>query len=122
MVQAVTVTWKLAMSASMEVEAVERYEIFESIASKHRPTAVISWNIRSVVSAEWGLAGGVAEQGGIICDAVGVGGAIAFENSSWRECLPGDFPLGIATRRGWVQVCSGVSSWLQEYGAVVRRL
>ncbi|KAJ1205659.1 hypothetical protein NDU88_001087 [Pleurodeles waltl] len=42
------------MSARMEVEALERTEIFKSIASKLRPTAVISCSMRSVVSAERG--------------------------------------------------------------------
>ncbi|KAJ1194287.1 hypothetical protein NDU88_003576 [Pleurodeles waltl] len=81
----------------MEVEATEMSEIFKSIASKRRPTAVISCSMRSVASARRGSVGGVVEQGGVISAAMGFGSAIALENNSWQECLPDDVLLGIAT-------------------------
>ncbi|KAJ1110793.1 hypothetical protein NDU88_008139 [Pleurodeles waltl] len=84
----------------MEVEAADRSEIFESIASRRHLTAVISWSMHSVASAERGSAGGVAEQGGIFGDAMGLGSAIASENSSWWECLLDDLPVGIVAQKG----------------------
>ncbi|KAJ1116984.1 hypothetical protein NDU88_005185 [Pleurodeles waltl] len=62
--KSVTLTWKQTMSAHTEVEVADRSEIFESIASRLRPTAVISWTMSSVASAERGSAGRVAERGG----------------------------------------------------------
>ncbi|KAJ1199904.1 hypothetical protein NDU88_003736 [Pleurodeles waltl] len=101
----------------MEVEAGERSEFFKSIASKHRLTAVISCSIQSVASVEWESADGVVEQGGIAWVAMGLGSAIASENSSCRECLPDDFLLGIATRRKGGQGRS--SEYLHNDGAML---
>ncbi|KAJ1130404.1 hypothetical protein NDU88_008757 [Pleurodeles waltl] len=84
----VNITWKRAISASIEVEAVERSEIFNSIATKRRPTAVISCSIRSVASVKRGSAGRVAEQRGIACVAMGLGSEIASENSSKEPVGP----------------------------------
>ncbi|KAJ1189418.1 hypothetical protein NDU88_006163 [Pleurodeles waltl] len=46
--RSVTLYWKLAMSARIELEAVERSVILEFVVSRRQPTASITWSMRSM--------------------------------------------------------------------------
>ncbi|KAJ1170791.1 hypothetical protein NDU88_002663 [Pleurodeles waltl] len=85
----------------IELEAVERSLIFESMASMRRPTAAISWSMRFMtvserVSAEEAVELGTTRAAG---EAMGRGREITSENSSWRVCLPDALPVGITDLR-----------------------
>ncbi|KAJ1190219.1 hypothetical protein NDU88_006957 [Pleurodeles waltl] len=108
------------MSDRIEFEAV----IFESMASRRQPTAVISWSMHSVAVSERASDETAAGLGTTRAtgEAIGGGREIASENSSCRVCLPVVLPVSITKQRGdpdylqgpTVAMCSG-AVWCRAY-------